>query len=1264
MRVRRLQTYLTEHNLLKKSSLDSIRNLTLGVDALYFLRTSNDLKDILCDVSGCIPPCIFHLIDKQCEYFEKLNINLIFVFDGITPKAHKLFSAQFHQNMDQGWFHYVNDEKKLSYKNFSQVSNICNSDLTFLLFHYLKSKGYKCIYAPYLAISQLSYFLEINIIDIILGPPTIVLQNIQKVILNFVWKKNYFEWVDLYHLLKTWNINKEQFIDACLLAGTEYCLTFPYLNLSHFNHGNPQFNFETSIEFIKQSPLISYLQHFPNEELRNNHIDGYCVCKTLIKFPVVLLCNGEVDFFTPDKDCINMKLKNENPFLNGINKESNNKITDINKSKKDVNEKNKKISNVSTTNLNIENSSKNCVRNSDISINNNTQLADENSEKQNNNDNLKCSYSINCNNINDTEKNDMNNSESNNPNKSEKLMKNVDDSLLTNKKKNAHYPNIDENQNSGNNNLINSSDNEYNSSRNGNKYLSKNDNNSAENNLTDKNSFVLNGNNDSSNEEKNNHDVNLNDKNGNISKNSSKENDNDNTLCDNKNLLSNKSSIYNLAPYDYIKVVGAKFPTCVYYLMSVGLISKKLLCALALGEWIDYSHPIIDSYEYRDSLIDLREYRCRILGLISIKLNPFFYKRKIKFFDYGYYINNIWDKNNKWTFLDIDLVDGFLWKINKDNVTEEMKRQNNNKIDLQFTLRWHLYSESNDISLVHKANELSNDEQNLDDKNEKTLNHENSSETNDLENGENNKNIYSFDKKIRNYNDYYKNLLNTNNQNFNSFLCLVYFMFLENLGIFTKNCGVTLFGLLLSEVKNKNIDSNILIIFELLKFGFLTTQPLLPPNGRSYPKNAYSSVMNNKNLAPQDKKSVLLLSRIYSLYNANIDQQKTYDGLIDFDLCAFFSVVKIIKKTLRQLLQACVANVLISNMELIHILPENLYSPFDTNISGFFVTHHLMGVLTKFFLLFNFDDLKKKKSSLNETPDKTINLNENSNNDNNNNLCNDNSNTIEKKKDNPDSYFLDEKNQKQNCDLSKMEVKNKLNNNSNSNDLNNVKMHIEKSDNNNSYESHSNIIDNENSFNESEKKCINKIKSADQNHISEDKFIEKDTKMMDEVNKNDAKNNKKDTIENFHVGISCENKNNKSDFCVNLNDHYDNNIMENKEYSESINNRDNNENKDYEKSQHSCDENPQDALSDNFNEFEKALRKNFPSFLDPIIDLCNAINTWRDHLSLIAQLEKHTNVYDLVSDLKAADKFLEKKIHYIGLHKTPTYINICSSYNG
>lgn len=453
------------------------------------------------------------------------------------------------------------------------------------------------------------------------------------------------------------------------------------------------------------------------------------------------------------------------------------------------------------------------------------------------------------------------------------------------------------------------------------------------------------------------------------------------------------------------------------------------------------------------------------------------------------------------------------------------------------------------------------------------------------------------DKIIRNYNNYYKNILNTNNQNFNSILCIVYYMFLENLGIFTKRCGVTLFGLLLSESKNKSIDNNILIIFELLKFGFLTTQPLLPPNGKKYPENAYSAINNSKNLKDQDKKSVLLLSRIYSLYSSNTNKEIKYDGLIDFDLCAFFSVVKIIKKTLRQLMQACIANVLITNMELIHLLPDNLYNQLNSDISYFFVTDHLMGVLTKYFLLFDFDDLKNEiykhdisienynqatpdgkrenlciASSCNGTSDIVI--------ENNNEHCD----PINKAKNTKDE---------KNCSNSAADG---INTNTNLEQMHNIK--------NCSTQDNQELSDELGKNNLSEKSDIYNNNEEDKNNINSEDINEKDD------NKCNNDSNK--------MGMDDENVNSGAE---------------------------------------------EDKLGNKFNIFEKEVRKKFPSFLNPIIDLCNAINTWRDHLNLIIKLEKHTNVYDLVSDMKAANSFLEKKIQYIGLDKCATYIDICSNHN-
>merc|ERR1719197_1651572 len=100
-----------------------------------------------------------------------------------------------------------------------------------------------------------------------------------------------FDWVDLQYILNTWGINRDQFVDACMLAGTEYCLTYPYLNLENFQQQGQQpgrFNFDAAVYIIKQAPLINWLQSFPTEEMKNDHVDGYCICKVLVQNSPVL----------------------------------------------------------------------------------------------------------------------------------------------------------------------------------------------------------------------------------------------------------------------------------------------------------------------------------------------------------------------------------------------------------------------------------------------------------------------------------------------------------------------------------------------------------------------------------------------------------------------------------------------------------------------------------------------------------------------------------------------------------------------------------------------------------------------------------------------------------------------------------------------------------------------------------------------------------------------------------------------------------------
>merc|ERR1711941_8148 len=76
--------------------------------------------------------------------------------------------------------------------------------------------------------------------------------------------------------------------------------------------------------------------------------------------------------------------------------------------------------------------------------------------------------------------------------------------------------------------------------------------------------------------------------------------------------------------------------------------------------------------------------------------------------------------------------------------------------------------------------------------------------------------------------------------------------------------------------------------------------------------------------APVDMwtKSLLLLSRIMSLVPMKL-KNDMWNADVDFDLAAFHSLVRILKRTLRQLVEASLASILLPDLDRSKLLPKD-----------------------------------------------------------------------------------------------------------------------------------------------------------------------------------------------------------------------------------------------------------------------------------------------------------------------------------------------------
>jgi hypothetical protein len=296
MRVRHLQSHLQDQGLVHQGKLDRLRGARVGVDAVFWLRSIQALKDPFADALGGIPPGIFGFVDKELEYFKRYEITPLFVFQGVAPgPQHSMFVSRMDQQMELAWTYLAKGQKSEAQKCFAVSTSRINGDFVYFIFHHLRHKGYECLQAPYFAGAQLAHFAEQGEVSTVFGPPGLLLYAVREVVIQINFSQLTFDWVDLESVLLKWQISRDQFVDACMLAGTEYCLTYPYLNLGHFQPTAPgRFNFDAAVYIIKQAPLINWMQTFPTEDMKNDHVDGYCICKVLVQNSPVLHLHDHV----------------------------------------------------------------------------------------------------------------------------------------------------------------------------------------------------------------------------------------------------------------------------------------------------------------------------------------------------------------------------------------------------------------------------------------------------------------------------------------------------------------------------------------------------------------------------------------------------------------------------------------------------------------------------------------------------------------------------------------------------------------------------------------------------------------------------------------------------------------------------------------------------------------------------------------------------------------------------------------------------------
>merc|ERR1719162_1495361 len=139
---------MTSTRLVYQGKLDRLKGVRVGVDAVFWLRSIQALKDPFADALGGIAPGIFGFVDKELEAFKRFGITPLFVFQGVAPgPQHSMFVSRMDTQMEMAWTFLAKGQRGEAQRAFAVSTSRINGDFVYFIFHHLKFKGYECLQA-------------------------------------------------------------------------------------------------------------------------------------------------------------------------------------------------------------------------------------------------------------------------------------------------------------------------------------------------------------------------------------------------------------------------------------------------------------------------------------------------------------------------------------------------------------------------------------------------------------------------------------------------------------------------------------------------------------------------------------------------------------------------------------------------------------------------------------------------------------------------------------------------------------------------------------------------------------------------------------------------------------------------------------------------------------------------------------------------------------------------------------------------------------
>ncbi|KAG2236720.1 hypothetical protein INT48_000718 [Thamnidium elegans] len=276
--------------------ISQLKETRLGIDGNYWIRKVVAKENAVTAMGG-LPLRLVETIERELEGYKSNGIQPIFVFSGLSIiRKDKPFSTEDSRPSHRaaGWDFYDRGKVDLALSNWASSSGINSAELLNTVIHILNKNKVEFIRAPYSAWAQLAFMYTHprQLVNAVCGGSELLMWDIDKMITTIDFEKGNYHWVSKRTVLQDLHVSDEQFLDICILAGFEYCPTFPPLNTSQVS-----FTFNGVHDLIKQHKTgFNAVQAYSDNVTvsKTNYIDAFCRARCAVKYHLVINEEGEV----------------------------------------------------------------------------------------------------------------------------------------------------------------------------------------------------------------------------------------------------------------------------------------------------------------------------------------------------------------------------------------------------------------------------------------------------------------------------------------------------------------------------------------------------------------------------------------------------------------------------------------------------------------------------------------------------------------------------------------------------------------------------------------------------------------------------------------------------------------------------------------------------------------------------------------------------------------------------------------------------------